>query len=65
MNSEIAKKYTYVKKEKDVLIAETTIDNFRGRKVYLWGKAAPLYDKDGNIIGAIETIRDITEQKQK
>jgi PAS domain S-box-containing protein len=63
-DSEIAKKYTYVKKEKDVLIAETTIDNFRGRKVYLWGKAAPLYDKDGNIIGAIETIRDITEQKQ-
>ncbi|MEW6527953.1 MAG: PAS domain S-box protein [Spirochaetota bacterium] len=62
-DSEIAKKYTYVKKEKDVLIAETTIDNFRGRKVYLWGKAAPLYDKDGNIIGAIETIRDITEQK--
>lgn len=62
-DDEIAKKYTYVKKEKDVLIAETTIDNFRGKKVYLWGKAAPLYDKDGNIIGAIETIRDITEQK--
>ncbi|MCX8122861.1 MAG: PAS domain S-box protein [Spirochaetes bacterium] len=63
-DGEIAKKYTYVKKEKDVLIAETTIDNFRGKKVYLWGKAAPLYNKDGNIIGAIETIRDITEQKQ-
>ncbi len=63
-DDEIAKKYTYVKKEKDVLIAETTIDNFKGKKVYLWGKAAPLYDKDGNIIGAIETIRDITEQKQ-
>ncbi len=62
-DKEIVKKYTYVKKEKDVLIAETTIDNFRGKKVYLWGKAAPLYDKDGNIIGAIETIRDITDQK--
>ncbi|MCX7679365.1 MAG: PAS domain S-box protein [Spirochaetes bacterium] len=60
----VAKKYTYIKKEKDILIAETTIENFRGRKTYLWGKAAPLYDKDGNIIGAIETIRDITERKE-
>lgn len=62
-NEEIAKKYEYIKKEKDVLITEAIIDNFKGKKVYLWAKAVPLYDKDGNIIGAIETIRDITEQK--
>jgi len=62
-DDEIVKNYTYVKREGNVLIAETTIDNFRGKKVYLWGKASPLYDSDGNLIGAIETIRDITEQK--
>ena len=62
-NEDVAKNYTYVKKEKDTIVAETTIDDFKGKKVYLWGKAAPLYDKDGNIIGAIETIRDITERK--
>ncbi|MGQ9843017.1 MAG: PAS domain S-box protein, partial [Spirochaetota bacterium] len=62
-NDEIAKKYSYVKKEGNTIIAETTIDNFKGKKVYLWGKASPLYDSDGNTVGAIETIRDITEKK--
>ncbi|MEJ5361811.1 MAG: PAS domain S-box protein [Spirochaetota bacterium] len=63
-DEDLVSKYTYIQIEKDVLIAETTIDNFRGRKVYLWGKASPLYDKDRNVVGAIETKRDITEQKQ-
>lgn len=62
-DDEIAKNYTYVKREGNTLIAETVIENFRGKKVFLWGKASPLYDSDGNLIGAIETIRDITEQK--
>jgi PAS domain S-box-containing protein len=59
----IPKEYTYIKKEGDTLIAESTINNFKGKRAYLWGKAAPLYDKDGKVIGAIETIRDITDQK--
>jgi|YNPMSStandDraft_1061717.scaffolds.fasta_scaffold00026_46 PAS domain S-box-containing protein len=59
----IAKKYNYIKKEEDILIVEIPIDNFKGKKVFLWKKASPLYDINGNIIGAIETIRDITEQK--
>lgn len=37
---------------------------FNGRGAYLWGKASPLYDKNGKIIGVIESIRDITERKQ-
>ena len=38
--------------------------NMRGGSVYLMGSAAVLYDSAGNIFGAIESIRDITEQKQ-
>lgn len=30
----------------------------------MWGKASPLYDKKGDIIGVIESIRDVTERKQ-
>jgi|WetSurMetagenome_2_1015567.scaffolds.fasta_scaffold00502_16 PAS domain S-box-containing protein len=30
---------------------------------YLWGKAMPLYGSAGNLIGVIESIRDITELK--
>lgn len=33
--------------------------------VYLQGSAQPLYDDDGSIIGAIESVRDITEQKRE
>jgi len=31
---------------------------------YLWATAAPLFDSEGKIIGAIESVRDITERKK-
>jgi hypothetical protein len=31
----------------------------------LWAKAPPLYDNRGNVVGAIESIRDITEKRLK
>ncbi len=37
---------------------------FNGRGAYLWCTAWPLLDGEGNLIGAIESIRDITECKQ-
>ncbi|OPY52282.1 MAG: hybrid sensory histidine kinase BarA [Methanosaeta sp. PtaU1.Bin112] len=38
--------------------------NMQGGIAYLLGSAAVLYDSAGNIFGAIESIRDITEKKQ-
>jgi PAS domain S-box-containing protein len=35
-----------------------------GKGGYLWFVASPLYDSHGTIIGAIESIRDITAQKK-
>jgi diguanylate cyclase (GGDEF)-like protein/PAS domain S-box-containing protein len=37
---------------------------YGGRGAYVWAKASPLYDQDGNIAGAIQTIRDITDKKR-
>jgi PAS domain S-box-containing protein len=37
---------------------------FDGKGGHVWGKASLLYDADGNHIGAIESIRDITELKE-
>ncbi|HAP31631.1 MAG TPA: hypothetical protein DCQ14_01040, partial [Firmicutes bacterium] len=37
---------------------------YNGTGAYLWAIAAKLYDAAGNIVGAIETIRDITERKR-
>ena len=36
----------------------------KGIPISLWGKAVPLYDSRGKVVGAIEAIRDITDRKQ-
>ncbi|MEI7433987.1 MAG: PAS domain S-box protein [Methanomicrobiales archaeon] len=59
----IAAKYANIVHEKDQLIADTTLPRPQGRMVTLMGKASPLYDRQGEVIGAIESIRDITALK--
>ncbi|MDO9528176.1 MAG: PAS domain S-box protein [Syntrophales bacterium] len=58
------KKYFFAHKEKDVLIAEGAVPSIKGQKKYLWGKASPIYDHSGNVVGAIESVRDVTERKK-
>jgi PAS domain S-box-containing protein len=62
-DEEVEKQYSFVKKEGDALLAETEVAQ-RGEKRALWGKARPLFDNMGNLTGAIESIRDITDRKQ-
>jgi PAS domain S-box-containing protein len=65
-DSEIIKKYTGgVQSRGDLLIAETDTDLERpdGTHAYLSARASPLRDVEGNIVGAIESIRDITFRK--
>ncbi len=62
-SEENKKKYNFVRKENDVFLAETGV-NLKGAPHALWGKAGPLYDSRGNVVGAIESIRDITEFKR-
>ncbi|MEQ8200010.1 MAG: HD domain-containing phosphohydrolase [Syntrophomonadaceae bacterium] len=56
--------YVYVHRDGDVLYTETKIGQLKGKPRILWGRAAPLYNTKGEIVGAIESIRDITERKQ-
>ena len=62
-NTEIEKRYDFVKREGNVLLAEVNI-LLRGGHRFLWGKAGPLYDSNGKIIGAIESVRDITDRRK-
>jgi diguanylate cyclase (GGDEF)-like protein/PAS domain S-box-containing protein len=62
-DEEIEKEYHFVKKVGNVLLAETDTP-VRGKMRALWGKAAPLYDNKNHMVGAIESIRDVTERKQ-
>jgi len=62
---EIRNRYPFVIKKGDRFISEIFIRHLNGGKdAYLWLIASPLYDIHGNITGAIESMRDITEKKQ-
>ena len=60
----IAKNYAHIIHEKDILIAETSLPRPKGNIVTLMGKASPLYNRKGEIVGSIESIRDVSERKQ-
>jgi len=62
-DEEIKQQYAFVQKVEDALIAEAKIQTSDGKTIYLWGKAGPIYDKSGNLIGAIESVRDMTEHR--
>ncbi|MGB3224724.1 MAG: PAS domain S-box protein [Desulforhopalus sp.] len=61
---EVEVNYRYIQRKGDKLYAESFIPHLRdGHGAYLLGVASPLYDQNGERSGAIETVRDITEQK--
>lgn len=61
----IAAKYPSMKRDGRTLIGETTSPNlYNSRGATIWFTAAPLYNNQGIVIGAIESIRDITERKR-
>ena len=57
--------YEFFQRRGNVLFAEHFVPFIYGGKgAYLWITASPLFDTDGNLIGAIESIRDITGRKE-
>ncbi len=63
-DEEIEKNYHFIQRSKEGIVAETPTPYVKGKTVFMWAKATPLYDTNGNIVGAIESIRDITERKE-
>jgi len=63
-NEDEEKNYSFLQKEENSVIAETFVPNLKGKQVIVWAKASRLYDQDGNLLGAIESIRDISHTKQ-
>ncbi len=58
-------KYKNVVREEDAIYGEVLVKlPFNQKEVYLWLKALSITDSEGNIVGAIEFVRDITKYKQ-
>ncbi len=56
-----------VKKSEKVIGAYEAMDyyeNLGGQSRYLYFLAAPIYDEDGNIIAAIETLQDVSREQE-
>jgi diguanylate cyclase (GGDEF)-like protein/PAS domain S-box-containing protein len=64
-DGDVEKMYSFLSRDKDGIIAESVSRHLiPGQDVFLWIKASPICDASGNIIGAIESIRNITNQKR-
>lgn len=62
---ELARKFPKVRRFGDSIYIEAFIPTMNGGKgAYLWGKATSLVDHEGKVIGAIESIRDISAWKR-
>ncbi|MDD3270370.1 MAG: PAS domain S-box protein [Syntrophomonadaceae bacterium] len=59
---EVKKYYSVIEKDEFTVISEFDTPHLRGAGHYLWGQAMPWYDKDGKLMGAIESLRDITQR---
>jgi len=60
----ITRDYAHITRDKGTLIGEKQLSRPMGNVINLMGKASPLYNREGRIVGAIETIRDITQREQ-
>jgi len=64
VHEETEKQYYFISRKNDQLIAESFVPALKGGTgAFLWIISSPLYDSNGNVVGAIESIRDITRQR--
>jgi PAS domain S-box-containing protein len=63
-NPEFEKAYSgYIVRKHERIYGETYLPLLRPGGIYIWGIAKPLFNASGEIIGAIESIRDISDYK--
>ena len=61
---ELESRYSYIKRAENSIYAESfTPWLWNGQGAHIWEMAAPLHDDKGKRCGAIEVIRDVSEQK--
>ncbi len=61
---EVERQYPYFKREQGRVMGEHCVRRGAGGEAHLLGIAGPLHDSAGRLVGAIESVRDITERKR-
>jgi PAS domain S-box-containing protein len=62
---DIDKRYDFVKRIGNTVFGEGFVPRaHQGKGAYLWSTAAPLLSEGGNIVGYIQSLRDISDRKQ-
>jgi len=63
---EIESKYPLISRQGNTLIAEVFCKTlYKGNGAWIFAKASPLIDSSGSIVGAIESVRDMTEHVKR
>ncbi len=63
-DEEIESKYIHIERRGQTIFAEAYVPSlYKGQGAHVWATASLLYDSNGNLIGSIESIRDITKRK--
>jgi PAS domain S-box-containing protein len=60
---DIERTYEGIERDGTTLKGEIRMPSLRGKEAYLVGTAAALRDSKGNVVGAIETLRDVTDRR--
>ena len=63
-DEKIAEFYSDIYRTGNSLTAETDLPHPKGHQITVLARAGPLYNQSGEIIGAIESIRDISARKR-
>jgi PAS domain S-box-containing protein len=61
---EVEASYENIERKESALAGEVYMPALKGGAVCLFGTASILHDSKGNIVGAIESVRDITDRKR-
>ena len=63
-SSELERQYDFVQRTGGAVCSEVFVPGaYQGAGAYLWSTAAPLLDRNGSIIGYIQSIRNVSDRK--
>ncbi|MHB8125245.1 MAG: PAS domain-containing hybrid sensor histidine kinase/response regulator [Desulfitobacteriaceae bacterium] len=63
-NETLEEHYSFIRREKNWLMVEAEVPALRGEKRFVFGTAAPIFNLKGEIVGSIESVRDLTDRRQ-